>query len=98
MFMPKRGTMHLRSNTSYTALLLLLLLLCAGISGQQQPQASAGAGQAAPAGVHREGTDNILVDQYGVPLEDQSGKTIPQQAPPQQSAAAPAAGTPGQPG
>ena len=98
MFMPKRDTMHLRSNIRYTALLVLLFLLCAGISGQQQPTASAGAGQAAPAGVHREGTDNILVDQYGVPLEDQSGKSIPQQAPPQQTAAAPAAGTTGQPG
>jgi VWFA-related protein len=99
MFMPKRDTMHLRSNIRYTAFLFLILLLCAGISGQQQPQANAGDGQAAPAGVHRTGTDNILVDQYGIPLEDQSGKSIPQQAPPQQSAATANTGnTPTQPG
>jgi Ca-activated chloride channel homolog len=100
MFMPKRDTMHLRSNTRYTALLVVIVLFCAGISGQQQPQGNAGGGQAAPAGVHREGTDNILVDQNGIPLEDQSGKSIPQQQQPQpqQQATAPAAGTPPQPG
>jgi Ca-activated chloride channel homolog len=92
MFMPKRDTMHLRSNIRYTALLIIALLLCAGISGQQQPQANAGAGQTAPAGVHREGTDKILVDENGIPLEDQSGKSIPQQAPPQQPAAPAATG------
>jgi VWFA-related protein len=27
--------------------------------------------------VHREGTDNVLVDGSGIPLEDQSGKTLP---------------------
>jgi Ca-activated chloride channel homolog len=97
--------MHLRSKTRYTALLLLILLFCAGISGQQQPQANsqqqpqANSGQAAPAGVHREGTDKILVDQYGIPLEDQSGKSIPQQAPAQQPAATANTGNaPAQPG
>lgn len=97
MFMPKRDTMHLRSNIRYTALLPLILLFCAGISGQQQPQANSG--QAAPSGVHREGTDKILVDQYGIPLEDQSGKSIPQQAPAQQPAATANTGNaPAQPG
>jgi Ca-activated chloride channel homolog len=98
MFMPKRDTMHLRSDIRYTAFLFLILLLCSGISGQQQPPTNSGE-QAAPAGVHREGTDHILVDQYGIPLEDQSGKTIPQQAPTQQSAATASTGnTPTQPG
>ena len=85
MFMPKRDTMHLRSNTRFTALLILITLFCVAMGGQQQPQTNSG--QAAPAGVHREGTDQILVDQNGIPLEDQSGKSIPQQAPPQQPAA-----------
>lgn len=34
--------------------------------------------QSAPTGVHREGTDNVLVDASGIPLEDQSGKASPQ--------------------
>ena len=77
--------MHLRSNTRFTALLILITLFCVAMGGQQQPQTNTG--QASPAGVHREGTDQILVDQNGIPLEDQSGKSIPQQAPPPQPAA-----------
>lgn len=97
MFMPKRDTMHLRSNTRYSALLILITLFCVAMGGQQQPQTNTG--QAAPAGVHREGTDQILVDQNGIPLEDQSGKSIPQQAPPQQPAATTGTGNaPAQPG
>src|SRR5215813_6121100 len=94
MFMPKRDTMHLRSNTRHTAVFIVIVLFCAAISGQQQPQTNT-----AQSGVHREGTDNILVDQYGVPLEDQSGKSIPQQAPPQQAATTAGTGNaPAQPG
>ena len=97
MFMPKRDTMHLRSNIRVTALLILITLFCIASSSQQQPQTSSG--QATPSGVHREGTDNILVDQNGIPLEDQSGKSIPQQPPAQQPAAtAGTANAPGQPG
>jgi Ca-activated chloride channel homolog len=96
MFMPKRDTMHLRSNTRSTALLILILLFCAAVIGQQQPQTNSG--QAAPGGVHPEGTDHILVDQNGIPLEDQSGKSIPQQAPPQPAATIPSAGSTAQPG
>jgi VWFA-related protein len=77
--------------------LILILLFCAAVIGQQQPQTNSG--QAAPTGgVHPEGTDHILVDQNGIPLEDQSGKSIPQQAPPQQAATAPSAGSTAQPG
>jgi len=85
--------MHLRSNIRGTAFLILITMFCIAMSSQQQPQTNSG--QAAPAGVHREGTDNILVDQNGVPLEDQSGKSIPQQAPPQQPATGNAPAQPG---
>lgn len=44
---------------------------------------------AAASGVHREGTDNILVDANGVPLEDQSGNSIAAQPPADGEAAAP---------
>ena len=44
---------------------------------QAQPAQHAQASGALPSGVHREGTDNILVDASGIPLEDQSGKTLP---------------------
>ncbi|HET9741499.1 MAG TPA: VWA domain-containing protein [Terriglobales bacterium] len=47
-------------------------------SAQNPPAAQAQA--PAPTGVHRAGTDNILVDANGIPLEDQSGKSIPQPA------------------
>jgi len=86
--------MHLRSNARHTAVFIVLLLFCALISGQQQPQTNT-----AQSGAHREGTDQILVDQYGIPLEDQSGKSIPQQAPPQQPATTAGTGNaPAQPG
>ena len=73
-----------------------LLISCAALVFAQQPQANPQAtGNAAPAtqqqetsqgqgastGVHREGTDNILVDASGIPLEDQSGKTVPEEEP-----------------
>ena len=50
---------------------------------RSQPAATQGTAQqsqtpgALPNGIHREGTDNILVDASGIPLEDQSGKTLP---------------------
>ena len=91
MFMPKRDIMHLRSNTGFIALFTVLLLFYSVSSGQQQPQASA-AGQGTSSGIHRAGTDNVLVDENGIPLEDQSGKSIPQQAPPQQQPATTATG------
>lgn len=48
----------------------------------QARQSSTGQTQSnAPGGVHREGTDSVLVDGSGIPLEDQSGKTIPQTNP-----------------
>jgi len=67
---------------------LFLLTFCANSLNAQQAQpasrasqAPAGQTQQAPgssaSGVHREGTDNILVDASGIPLEDQSGKTLP---------------------
>jgi len=69
---------------------LFLLIFCASllIAQQNQPAkaSSVAPGQAAqsqgsaPSGVHREGTDNILVDAAGIPLEDQTGKSIPQDA------------------
>src|SRR3954467_10563559 len=97
MFMPKRDIMHLRSNTRCSALVVFIFLLAAGISAQQQPQTTQQSSeQAAPAGPHREGTDGIWVDQYGVPLEDQSGKAA--QAPPPQPAATTNTGNAGQPG
>jgi Ca-activated chloride channel family protein len=49
----------------------------ASSNAQDQPLTAAQGQQAAPSGVHREGTDNILVDGAGIPLEDQSGKSIP---------------------
>ena len=69
---------------------LFLLIFCASllIAQQSQPAQPSAAAQnqqaqsqpSAPTGVHREGTDNILVDAAGIPTEDQSGKSIPQEA------------------
>ena len=87
--MLKLDTMHLRNKLPRaTALFLLVLSASIAISQQGQPaQPSSSAAQtqaqtqpSAPTGVHREGTDNILVDAAGVPLEDQSGKSIQQEA------------------
>lgn len=69
-----------------------LLISCAAFVFAQQPQATGNAapatqqqetsqGQGASTGVHREGTDSILVDASGIPLEDQSGKTVPEEEP-----------------
>ncbi len=90
--------MHPRSNTRTFAPLFLLIaqLLCTGLYSQQQSGQPPAGQSSAPAGVHREGTDNILVDQYGVPLEDQSGRGIPQAQSPT-SNAAPSANVPNQP-
>lgn len=67
---------------------LFLFISCASFVVAQQNQPARPAGQqpaaqgqtsgALPNGIHREGTDNILVDASGIPLEDQSGKTLPQ--------------------
>jgi Ca-activated chloride channel homolog len=77
--------MRLRNELPHLAA-LFLLIFCAAFGVAQQNQsapATSGAGQQPSAqstanGVHREGTDNILVDAAGIPLEDQSGKTLPQ--------------------
>ena len=85
--MQKPDTMHLRNKLPHvTALFLLVLSAALAISQQSQTVQPATASQTqaaqpqsnAPTGVHREGTDNVLVDAAGVPLEDQSGKTLPQ--------------------
>ena len=73
-------------------------------SNQTQPQPATASSQAqrpAPAsGVHREGTDNILVDANGIPLEDQSGNSIPQSPQPtgDEEAATPTPAAPNVPG
>ena len=88
--MQKPDTMHLRNELPRVAA-LFLLMFCAAFAlaqtGQAPSQASASASSqaaqsqpSAPTGVRREGTDNILVDAAGIPLEDQSGKAIPQEA------------------
>jgi len=81
--------MHPRNELPRVVALFLLIFCASFVTAQQrqpaqpstvaqnsasQPQSSA------PSGVHREGTDNILVDAAGIPLEDQSGRTIPQEA------------------
>jgi len=85
--MQRLDTTHLRNNLPRIAALLLLMFCASFIVAQQsQPAQPSSASQnqtaqaqaSAPTGVHREGTDNILVDAAGVPLEDQSGKTVPQ--------------------
>ena len=86
--------MHPRNELPLLAA-LFLLIFCVTFAPAQQSQAApasnnsstAAQGQAGtpqPAGasgVHREGTDNILVDAAGIPLEDQSGKNLPQPNP-----------------
>ena len=86
--MLKLDIMPLRNKLPYaTALFLLVLSASLAIPQQSRPaQPSAAQNQAAhpqssaPSGVHREGTDSILVDAAGIPLEDQSGKSISQEA------------------
>lgn len=87
--MQRLDTTHLRNNLPRIAALLLLIFCASFIVAQQsqpaQPSPAAQNQQAqtqpsAPSGVHREGTDNILVDAAGVPLEDQTGKSIPPEA------------------
>ncbi|HKT25085.1 MAG TPA: VWA domain-containing protein [Terriglobales bacterium] len=82
-----------RNDWPKLAVVFLFILFCASfvVAQQAQPapstqQPAAGPAQTAqqpqnsgalPNGIHREGTDNILVDASGIPLEDQSGKTLP---------------------
>jgi len=61
---------------------------------QAQAPSAQSAGGALPNGIHREGTDNILVDAAGIPLEDQSGKSIPQTNAAAAETEAPASTTP----
>jgi Ca-activated chloride channel family protein len=78
--MQRPDTMRLRSELPRVAA-LFLLIFCAGFAIAQQGQAASQTKAQAPSGanaVHREGTDNVLVDPNGVPLEDQSGKSIRQ--------------------
>ena len=78
--------MHLRNELPRVAALFLLMFSASFVIAQQSQPAQpspASQSQAPPqssarSGVHREGTDNILVDSAGIPLEDQSGKTLPQ--------------------
>src|SRR5690348_7518895 len=83
LYMQRPDTMHLRNELPRAAV-LFLLIFCASfvIAQQSQPvqPSTVPQSQTAPTGVHREGTDNILVDAAGIPLEDQSGKSIPQEA------------------
>jgi len=68
---------------------LLLLIFCASFAIAQQGQAASQTKARAQSGansVHREGTDDVLVDANGVPLEDQSGRSIPQQRPEEEAA------------
>src|SRR5215470_13458964 len=88
LYMRRPDTMHPRNELPRIAA-LFLLIFCASfvIALQSQPaqpsptaqSQSAQTQSSTPSGVHREGTDNILVDAAGIPLEDQSGKSIPQE-------------------
>ena len=82
----------LQRNESLKLTALFLFIFCASFvvaqsqpaAQRSQPTATQGTAQqsqtsgALPNGIHREGTDNVLVDASGIPLEDQSGKTLPQ--------------------
>src|SRR5438270_3067296 len=84
--MQRPDTMRPRNELPHLAALFLLIFCAAFAIAQQnqsapRPSNSAGAQPAqvpTANGVHREGTDNILVDASGIPLEDQSGKKLPQ--------------------
>jgi VWFA-related protein len=62
--------------------------------GVQTQAAQAQAQQPAAASVHREGTDGVLVDASGVPLEDQSGRSVPAPAAAAAAEEAPSVTTP----
>src|SRR5690349_15892907 len=81
LYMLRPDTMHLRNELPRAALFLLIFCASFVIAQQSQPvqPSTVAQSQTAPTGVHREGTDNILVDAAGIPLEDQSGKSIPQE-------------------
>lgn len=66
--------------------------------GQAASASSQGQRPAVASGVHREGTDNILVDANGIPLEDQSGNSIAAQPPADEEEAAPPTPSPAVPG
>jgi Ca-activated chloride channel family protein len=71
--------MHPRNELPRVAA-LFLLIFCASFAIAQQGQAASQSKAQAQSGatsVHREGSDNVLVDANGVPLEDQSGRSIP---------------------
>src|ERR1700746_2202923 len=85
-YMRRPDTIPQRSELQNLAALFILLFCATFVGAQQvQPAQSAAAAGQQPAtsssqptasGIHREGTDNVLVDASGVPLEDQSGKSI----------------------
>jgi VWFA-related protein len=98
--------MHLRSRFPRIAAIFLLIFCAMSLLAQQQspaqPQtggvqtqaAQAQAQQPAAASVHREGTDGVLVDASGVPLEDQSGRSVPAPAAAAAAEEAPSVTTP----
>ena len=79
--------MHRRNELPLWAALFFSFFCTTFLSAQQaqapsqaktsQSAATASGQQQFPNGIHREGTDNVLVDATGVPLEDQTGKSIP---------------------
>src|SRR5881394_198511 len=77
--MQRRVTMLRRSSWLAAAVSAALLPLAFVTVSFAQAKPAAQQSSAPAQGPHREGTDNILVDQYGIPLEDQSGKSIPPQ-------------------
>ena len=91
--------MHPRNELPRVAA-LFLLIFCASFAIAQQGQAASQSKAQAQSGannVHREGSDNVLVDANGVPLEDQSGRSIPQTSAEDEAAipASPPANVPG---
>src|SRR5579859_3768794 len=106
--MQRPVTMHPRNELPRIAALFLLIFCASFVIAQQgqpasqpnrqsQAQPASSQTQSGGNGVHREGTDNVLVDANGVPLEDQSGKSIPQTST-DEDAAVPAGTAPNVPG